>query len=147
MNINKTKVAIYARSNQTYGGVEKQLQAIRSYCKENGKEIYAEYVDRDVSGTSMEGRHSLQRLLEDAENEKFSELIVWKIDRLARNTLDVITIIDKLDEHGIIFQSVVENLNYSTPTGRFALHMMASLIEYELNFEREKDKHYDNETH
>lgn len=92
--MNKTKVAIYVRVNQEQEGLDTQLQALRAYCEANGKEIYAEYVDEGVSGMSMEGRNSLQCLLEDAEKQEFQEVIVWKINRLSRKSIDLLCILD-----------------------------------------------------
>lgn len=132
MTDNKTKVAIYARTNQVHEGVEKQLQALRAYCEANGKEVYAEYVDEGVNWMSMEGRHSLQRLLEDTEKQEFQEVVVWKLNRLARNVLDVMGIIRKLEERNVAFRSITENFENSTPIGKFALQVMAAVTEFEL---------------
>ncbi|MNW43854.1 DNA-invertase hin [compost metagenome] len=132
MTMNKTKVAIYVRVNQEQEGLDNQLQALRAYCEANGKEIYAEYVDEGVSGISMEGRHSLQRLLEDAEKQEFQEVIVWKINRLARDVLDVMGIIRKLEEHNVTFRSITGNFENSSPIGKFTLQVMAAVTELEL---------------
>ncbi|MNW39544.1 DNA-invertase hin [compost metagenome] len=132
MTTNKTKVAIYARLNQEQAGLDTQLQALRDYCEANGKEIYAEYVDEGVSGMSMEGRHSLQRLLEDAEKQEFQEVLVWSISRIARNLLDVMSIIRMLEERNITFRSITENFDNSTAIGKFTLQMIAVITELEL---------------
>ncbi|GAA4867118.1 hypothetical protein GCM10023310_53530 [Paenibacillus vulneris] len=129
MTTNKTKVAIYARVNQEQEGLDNQLQALRAYCEANGKEICAEYVDEGVSGMSMKGRHSLQRLLEDAEKQEFREVIVWRVNRLARNVLDVMSIIRKLEERNITFRSITENFDNSTPSGKFVLQTIALITE------------------
>ncbi len=42
--------------------------------------------DRGVSGKSMKGRYELQRLLQDAKDNKFDEVIVWKFNRMAKKT-------------------------------------------------------------
>lgn len=132
MTTNKTKVAIYARVNQDQEGLDNQLNALRAYCEANGKEIYAEYVDEGVSGINMEGRHSLQRLLKDAEKQEFHEVIVWNLNRLARNTLDVMNIIHKLDDRNITFRSITEKCENSTPTGKFVLQMIELITELNL---------------
>lgn len=132
MTMNKTKVAIYVRVNQEQKGLDKQLNSLRAYCEANGKEIYAEYVDKSVSGISMEGRHSLQRLLEDAEKQEFQEVIVWKLNRLARNILDAIGIVRKLEKRNITFRSITENYENNTPTGKFVLQVMAAVSKWEL---------------
>ncbi|MEK3719271.1 recombinase family protein [Paenibacillus sp. FSL H8-0034] len=144
MTTDKTKVAIYTRTNQAHEGVEKQLQELRAYCEANGKEIYAEYVDEGVSGMSMEGRHSLQRLLEDAKKQEFQEVIIWKINRLARNVLDVMSIIHKMDSCGVTLRSIMESIESSTPIGKFALQMMAAVTELELA--SGEDDRYDQQT-
>ncbi|GIP35960.1 recombinase family protein [Paenibacillus sp. J2TS4] len=141
MTTNKTKVAIYARVNQEQEGLDKQLNALRAYCEAHGKEIYVEYVEEGVSGISMEGRHSLQRLLEDAEEQEFQELVVWKLNRLARNVLDVMGIIRKLEERNITFRSITENFENSTPIGKFALQVMAAVTELELKQSMAGDQH------
>jgi site-specific DNA recombinase len=140
MTTNKTKVAIYARVNQEQEGLDNQLQVLRAYCEAYGMEIYAEYVDEGVSGISMEGRHSLQRLLEDAAKQEFHEVIVWSISRLARTTMDLLSVIYKLDEYDVSFRTVTENIESSTPGGKFALQMMLEIIKLEL--ESGKDDHH-----
>lgn len=153
MTMNKTKVAIYVRVNQEQEGLDNQLQALRAYCEANGKEIYAEYVDEGVSGISMEGRHSLQRLLEDAEKQEFHEVIVWKLNRLARKSVDLLTVINKLDELEIAFRSITRNFENSSPIGKFALQMMAAVTELELKQSMVRDQlyweddHYDQQVH
>lgn len=141
MTMNKTKVAIYARVNQEQEGLEKQLISLRAYCEANGKEIYTEYVDKGVSGINMGDRPSLQRLLEDAEKQEFHEVLVWKLNRVARKSVDLLTIIHKFNELGINFRSITENFENSTPIGKFALQMLAAITELEL--ESRKDDNHD----
>lgn len=133
MTMNKSKVAIYVRVNQEQEGVNNQLQALRAYCEANGKEIYAEYVDEGVSGINMEGRHSLQRLLEDAEKQEFQEVLVWRIDRLSRKAFDLLSLVSDLQHRHIQVRSITEHLNLSTPSGMFSLQMLAAVYEYEYN--------------
>ncbi|MCP3775219.1 recombinase family protein [Paenibacillus sp. MZ04-78.2] len=133
MTTNKTKVAIYARVNQEQEGLDNQLQALRAYCEANEIEIYAEYVDEGVSGISIERRHSLQRLLEDAEKQQFHEVLVWRIDRLSRKTIELISLVNELQQRHVQVRSVTENLDFSTPSGRYTLQMLAAVYEYEYN--------------
>jgi len=133
MTTKTTKVAIYARVNKEQEGLDTQLQALRANCEANGKEIYAEYVDEGVSGMGMEGRHSLQRLLEDAEKQAFQEVIVWKLNRLARRSIELISLVDELQQRHVQVRSMTENLDFSTPYGKFMIQMLAAVNEYEFN--------------
>ncbi|WP_339279086.1 recombinase family protein [Paenibacillus sp. FSL W8-1187] len=131
-----TRVAIYCRvsteeqAEQGYS-IDAQLDTLRKYCELYGKEIAGEYVDRGVSGKSMKGRYELQRLLQDANEGKFDEVIVWKFNRMARKNLDLLNIVEILNKNNIIFRSFSENFDTSTSMGKFALSMMGAVGELE----------------
>lgn len=133
-----TRVAIYARvstEEQAEHGfsIDAQLDTLQTYCKMHQKIVYKEYVDRGISGKSMEGRYELQRLLLDAKNKEFDEVIVWKINRISRRTIDLLKIVDDLNRYGITFRSFSENFETETPMGRFALQMLGAVGELERN--------------
>lgn len=132
------KVAIYARvstheqAEQGYS-IDAQLDTLRGYCKKNGLEVYEEYADAGISGTSLKGRVALQRLQQDAEKGLFDELLVWKINRLARNAYNLLGILDHLEQHNVSFRSYSDNFETSTPIGKFAFQMMGAVGELERN--------------
>jgi site-specific DNA recombinase len=95
--------------------------------------VVKEYVDKGISGKSMDGRLQLQQLLKDAENGEFDEVIVWKINRMARNQLDLLKIVDTLNKNNVTFRSYSENFETETPMGKFALQMMGAVGELERN--------------
>ncbi|MNW32878.1 DNA-invertase hin [compost metagenome] len=132
------KIAIYARvstEEQAEHGysIDAQLDTLRKYCELYEGEIVDEYVDRGVSGKSIKGRYELQRLLKDAEETKFNEVIVWKFNRMARKNIDLLHIVDLLEKNNIAFRSFSENFDTSTAMGRFALQMMGAVGELERN--------------
>ncbi len=132
------RVAIYARvstDEQAEHGysIDAQLDTLRNYCTLYNKQIIGEFVDRGVSGKSTQGRYELQRLLKDAEDGLFDEVIVWKINRMARKNIDLLQIVDLLDKNNIAFRSFSENFETETPMGRFALQMMGAVGELERN--------------
>jgi site-specific DNA recombinase len=132
------RVAIYARvsteEQAEYGySIDAQLDTLRNYCALYNKQIFGEYVDRGVSGKSTQGRYELHRLLKDAKDKQFDEVIVWKINRMARKNIDLLQIVDLLDKNNIAFRSFSENFETETPMGRFALQMMGAVGELERN--------------
>ncbi|NCB79936.1 MAG: recombinase family protein [Bacilli bacterium] len=132
------KVAIYARvstEEQAEHGysIEAQLDTLRQYCQLYHRRIVGEYVDRGVSGKEMTKRLELQRLLKDADEGVFEEVIVWKFNRMSRKTKDLLEIVDRLDRRNIYFRSFSENFDTATPMGRFALQMMGAVGELERN--------------
>ena len=132
------KVAIYARvsteeqAEQGYS-IDAQLDTLRKYCQLYDKVVFEEYVDAGVSGKSTQGRYELQRLLKDADEKKFDEVIVWKFNRMARKNVDLLNIVEQLEANNVIFRSFSENFDTSTSTGRFALQMMGAVGELERN--------------
>jgi site-specific DNA recombinase len=57
-------------------------------------------------------------------------VIVWKLDRLSRSLRDLMEIRDLFDKHGVTLHSVCENLDLSTPAGRWFFSMMGGQAEY-----------------
>lgn len=65
-------------------------------------------------------------------------LVVWKLDRLGRTTKQLIDFTFLLKEKGIIFISLQEQLDTSTPLGKFYFTLMAGLAEMEVDLIRER---------
>jgi DNA invertase Pin-like site-specific DNA recombinase len=65
-------------------------------------------------------------------------LIVWRLDRLGRSLSDLITIVTSLEKLGVVFQSLNEQIDTSTPTGRFSFHLFSAMAEFERNINRER---------
>ena len=132
------KVAIYVRvstEEQAEHGysIDAQLNTLRDYCRLYNKEVFHEYVDRGISGKEMTRREGLQRLLRDAEQGLFQEVLVWKFNRMSRKSKDLLEIVEWLEKHNVHFRSFSENFDTSIPTGRFGLQMMGAVGELERN--------------
>ncbi|WP_332236847.1 recombinase family protein [Sporolactobacillus sp. KGMB 08714] len=134
--LTKKKVAIYARvstleqAEEGYS-IDEQLRLLNEWCNEKGYEIFHEYADRGISGGHAKNRPALQRLLTDAVQGRFEIVICWKMNRLARNILDLLNIVTELNRHNIAFRSYSETLETETPAGRLQFHMMAAIAEFE----------------
>lgn len=130
------RVAIYARVSTTEQAeegysIDEQTRLLRQYCEREGYEVYKEYVDRGISGKSIKGRASLQQLLDDAGQKLFDIVLVWKSNRLARNILDMLKIVDFLKRQSIAFRSYSEKYETESPTGKLQFNMMAVIAEFE----------------
>ena len=118
-----TRVAAYVRvssQEQTEGySIDGQLRLIAERCDLQGHKLVAEYVDAGVSGKSTQGRTGLNRLLVDAANNEFDAILVWKLNRLARNLKDLLEISSTLVQKQIRIVSLTEPFDISTPHGTF----------------------------
>lgn len=129
-------VALYIRvstSDQAEFGysISAQTKLLREYAEQKSWTIYDIYTDGGISGKSSSNRPALQKLLSDVEQEKFEMVLVWKINRLARNIIDLLEIADFLKKHQVSLQSITEHFDLSTHLGEFTLQMMAAVGELE----------------
>ncbi len=93
----------------------------------------------DIVAETMSGAKALAKrdaLLERLEDG--DELIVWRLDRLGRSTLDVLEQLQDLQARGIRFRTLEGDFDTSTPMGRAMLSIMASLAELERETLRER---------
>lgn len=116
---------------------EKQLDRCRAYCKGLGYEVEGEYHDDDSSGGRADNRPELQRAIEHARRAK-AVLVIYKLDRLARNTQDALAITNRLTEGGADLASITETINTRSPMGRFFLTILAAFAELEREQIRER---------
>ncbi|MGD1282059.1 recombinase family protein [Mycobacterium seoulense] len=73
-----------------------------------------------------------------AELEPGDTLTVWKLDRLGRDALQVLTTVKELHDKGIVLRSLTEGLDSSTSAGRMALGILASVAEFEVDLKQER---------
>ncbi|EHT3480755.1 recombinase family protein [Staphylococcus pseudintermedius] len=112
--------------------IEEQITQIEQYCQFNGYELVDIYADRGISGKSM-NRPELQRMLNDAKNGKLDCVMVYKTNRLARNTSDLLTIVEELHRQNVEFFSLSERMEVKNSTGKLMLQILASFSEFERN--------------
>ncbi|MDK9847401.1 recombinase family protein [Staphylococcus equorum] len=62
-------------------------------------------------------------------------IVVWKLDRLGRNMEGLITLVNELNERGVSFHSLEENITMdkSSSTGQLLFHLFAAFAEFEQN--------------
>lgn len=132
------RVALYARvsteeqAEQGYS-IEAQRAVIKEHCQRYNKVLVEEYVDAGVSGKEISKRLELQRLLKDAKENKFDEVLVWKFNRMSRRTIDLLEIIEQFEKYNVTFNSISEHFDTSGPIGKFMLQCIASIGELERN--------------
>ena len=97
------KAVIYARyssSNQREESIEGQLRECREFAQKNDIIIVGEYCDHAISGKT-DKRPEFQRMIKDSEKKKFDTLLLYTIDRFARNRYDSAMYKAKLKKNGV----------------------------------------------
>ena len=124
-------VVIYARyscSNQTEQSIEGQIKECTEYAKRNKLTIVGEYIDRALSGTSDDRPQFLQ-MIEDSSKRNFKGVLVYKLDRFARNRIDSALYKDKLKKNGVRLFSAMENIT-DTPESIILESVLEGMNEY-----------------
>ena len=106
-------VVIYARyssHSQTEQSIEGQLAVCREYAQRNNYTIVGEYIDRALSGTN-DKRPQFQKMIEDSNKKYFEGVLVYQLDRFARNRYDSATYKNKLKKNGVRVFSARENIS------------------------------------
>lgn len=122
---------IYARFSshtQTEQSIEGQLRDCHEFARRNGLSIVGEYIDRALTGRYAD-RPDFQRMITDAAKRQFTQIIVWKLDRFARNRYDSAIYKHKLRQHGVKVISAMENIG-DNPEGILLEALLEASAEY-----------------
>lgn len=109
----KKRAVIYARfssHSQTEQSIEGQLRECYSYAKRNDLIVVGEYIDRAISGTT-DNRPEFKQMIEDSKKQEFDFVLVYQLDRFARNRYDSATYKAKLKKNNIRVLSAKENIS------------------------------------
>ena len=130
------RVGIYARVStdiQAKEGdsIQAQLSALREYAKKNNYEVAGIYTDDGISGTLLNERDELQRMLDDVRAGKIDLLIFTKLDRYFRNLKHYLNTQEVLDKYNVPWIAIWENYETRTPQGRLMVNQMLSFAQFE----------------
>lgn len=120
--------ARYSSTNQTEQSIEGQVHVCQDYAKRNDIIIVDSYIDRAISGTTDE-RESFQRMLKDSNNKKWDYVLVYKLDRFARNKYESAIHRKHLKDNGIKLLSAMENIP-ETPEGVLLESLLEGMNQY-----------------
>lgn len=105
-------VVIYARyssDRQTEQSIEGQLECCYEYAKNNGYTVIGEYIDRAFSGKTA-SRPQFRKMITDSDKKLFQGVLVYQLDRFARNRQDSAIYKYKLSVNGVRVISASENI-------------------------------------
>ena len=125
------RVVIYARyssHSQTEQSIEGQLQVCYEYVKNNGYTVIGEYIDRAQSGTT-DNRAEFQRMIVDSNKHTFDGVLVYQLDRFARNRYDSAVNKSILKKNGVRVLSARENIT-DDASGILVEGVLESMAEY-----------------
>lgn len=130
------KAAIYMRvsteEQRERQTIETQRVFAERYCEQAGVIVAGVYADDGVSGTlPLEERPEGARLLTDASEGRFDIVLVYRIDRLGRDSWIIEDALRRLRVLGVRFASMTELFDASTPHGKLLQSILGAAASYE----------------
>jgi DNA invertase Pin-like site-specific DNA recombinase len=125
----KLRTAIYARVSTLDQDPAMQLRELRAYAAHRRLPITAEFIDQ-VSGTTAD-RLALERLWQAVRARKLDTILVWKFDRFARSTKQLIDALEEFRHLGVDFISITEQIDTSSPMGKAMFTVISAIAEFE----------------
>jgi len=127
------RAALYARvstEDQAREGysLEAQMDMLRAYCESEDWSISEEYIDDGYSGRDLK-RPAYRKMME--EMDRWDILVVIKMDRIHRNSMNFMGMMEILKKNGKEFASSTESLDTSNALGRFVVDMIQRIAQLE----------------
>ena len=128
---NRSTAVLYCRyssHNQRDVSIDQQVAACEAFAERSGIQIMRIYADRAMTGTN-DRRPQFQQMISEAPGLGVQYVIVYSLDRFARDRYDSAVYKRELKQHGIRVLSATENIS-DDPTGVLLESMLEGLAEY-----------------
>lgn len=113
--------------------IDNQFRMSRDYVEArfyNQIESWVQYSDEDFTGANT-NRPDLNRMLDDIKDGLYDALVVYQLDRLSRDVRDFANIYAMLEEHHVMFISIKESIDTTTPIGRAMMYVTVVFAQME----------------
>ena len=136
-------VALYLRvsteEQREREAIATQREFAERYCALHHLHVFSVYADDGVSGTlPLHTRPEGRRILQDAHLRRFDQLLVYKLDRLGRETRLTLEAVAALEQCGVRVKSMTEEFDTATASGRLMLTLLSGFAAHERDVIRER---------
>ena len=120
--------ARYSSDNQREESIEGQIRECTAYAEKNGITVIKHYIDRAFSAKT-DNRPEFQQMIKDSDKKLFDIVLVWKLDRFARNRYDSAHYEYQLERNHVKLVSATEPISEG-PAGIMVKSMLTGMAEY-----------------
>lgn len=129
-------IAIYCRVSTADQDTATQQHALVTYATQKG---WKYKVFTEVEST-RKTRPVKQEVLAQLRAKKFDAVLIYKLDRWARSTVELILEMQELTAKGIGFISLTDNIDFTTAAGKLQFNILASFAEFERSLISERTR-------
>lgn len=120
----------YSSDKQNEQSIEGQKRVCEAFCEKNGYNILSIYIDRAKSASKdTEKRTQFQQMIKDSAKRRFEAVVVYKLDRFARDRYDNAIYKTRLKKNGVRVVSATENIS-TEPEGIILESVLEGMAEF-----------------
>lgn len=131
------KIVLYARCSTPEQNIHQQIFHLQEYCKKRNWENITTITDEGYSGTTNK-RPGLEKLLSMVRRYDVNVVCIQRLDRLCRSLKNFFDLLALLNSYNCHLVSLTENIDLTSPMGKFQAQILASVSELEANLIRER---------
>jgi site-specific DNA recombinase len=120
--------------------LDNQKSKIVAYCQLRDLPLSEIIEDAGISAKNLHKRPGAQKVLALARKKQIDAVVVYKLDRMFRSTIDALETTKMFERHNVSFHSISENIDSRSPIGKFFFTLTAALAEMERNLIGERTK-------
>lgn len=120
----------YSSDRQTEQSIEGQQRVCMEFCKRQGYNVVGKYIDRATSAfKDTDKRAEFNRMIKESDKQLWQGVVVYKLDRFARNRYDSATYKARLKKNGVKVISATENIS-DNPEGVILEAVLEGMAEF-----------------
>lgn len=111
--------------------VEYQIAEIEEYCERNNIEIVHHHIDQAQSATKVAGREEFFRLVEAVKAGEVDTIVIYKLNRMFRNSYESQKYRNLFRKHGVKLVSVTQHIDEETSSGRLTANILSNIDQFQ----------------
>lgn len=111
--------------------VEYQIAEIEEYCKNNNIDIMHHHIDQAQSATKVAGREEFFRLVEAVKAGDVDTIVIYKLNRMFRNSYESQKYRNLFRKHGVKLISVTQHIDEETSSGRLTANILSNIDQFQ----------------
>lgn len=124
-----TVVCLYARVSTKGQDTDNQMIRLEEVARARQYDVYKRY--EDVASGKNANRPALDQMMIDAKQHKFDKILVTKIDRIARSTINLLNLLTELSNAHVTVEFLDQPIDTGSASGKLTMTILGAIAEFE----------------